>query len=152
MSNTGRIEKSVLLPEPGSNVWAAIADSEAFGSWFGCRFDGPFMTGQELRGTILEPGWEGMPFIVFVERVEPETHLSFRWHVSHEVDLEGDYSKEPTTLVAFELEDADGGTRLTIVESGFDAVGEGGADARARNAEGWAIQAQRVSNYVAGRT
>ena len=31
-----------------------------------------------------------------------------------------DYSKEPTTLVVFELADAADGTLLTVVESGFD--------------------------------
>mgnify|MGYP001617646189 CR=1 FL=1 len=34
------------------------------------------------------------------------------------------YSKQPTTLVEFRLEDSPDGTRLTAVESGFDALGD----------------------------
>lgn len=152
MSSSDRIEKDVVLPAPRSRVWAAIGDSAEFGAWFNCRFEGPFEAGKELRATLQEPGYEGFPFVVFVERVEPERHLSFRWHVNHDVDLDGDYADDPTTLVSFDLEDADGGTRLRIVESGFDAAGDAGAKARERNAQGWAIQAERVTTYVGDAT
>jgi hypothetical protein len=59
-------------------------------------------------------------------------------------------ASDPTTLVSFDLEDAPEGTRLRIVESGFDALPPGvGVGARERNAEGWAIQAERISEHVA---
>lgn len=148
MSSTDRIEKDVVLSAPRSRVWAAVGDSTEFGKWFKCRFDGPFEEGKTIRATLLEPGWEGTPFLAFVERVEPGRHLSFRWHV-HDVDLDADYSGEPTTLVSFDLEDHPEGTRLRIVESGFDAVpGDLGSEARERNAEGWTIQAKRIADHV----
>lgn len=148
MSSTDRIEKEVLLRAPRSRVWAAVGDAAEFGAWFRCRFEGPFEAGRELRGTITEPEWDGTPFVIFVERVEPERHLSFRWHAA-DVDLEGDYSDAPTTLVSFDLEDAPGGTRLRIVESGFDALrGDVGSAARERNDGGWSIQADRIAEYV----
>ena len=53
--------------------------------------------------------------------MEPERLFSWRWH-PYAVDPKRDYSKEPTTLVEFRLEEADGGTLLTVVESGFDQV------------------------------
>lgn len=148
MPSTDRIEKEVLLHAPRPRVWAAIGDSEQFGAWFRCRFEGPFEAGKELHGTITEPDWDGTPFVVFVERVEPERHLSFRWH-AEDVDLEGDYADAATTLVSFDLEDAPGGTLLRIVESGFDALDPGvGPEKRDRNDEGWSIQAERIAQYV----
>jgi len=56
---------------------------------------------------------------VQVGRVEPETYFFYRWH-PYAVDPSVDYSKEPTTLVEFRLEETSDGTVLTIVESGFD--------------------------------
>ena len=47
--------------------------------------------------------------------------MSWRW-CPHAVEPGVDYSKEPTTLVTFDLEDVDGGTKLTVVESGFHKV------------------------------
>jgi uncharacterized protein YndB with AHSA1/START domain len=61
-----------------------------------------------------------------------------------------DYSSEPTTLVVFELEDAGGGTMLTVVESGFDQVPLARrAQAYRMNGEGWTYQMQAIEGYVA---
>ena len=38
------------------------------------------------------------------------------------VDPAVDYSKEPTTLVEFTLKEVNGGTLLSVVESGFDKI------------------------------
>ena len=55
--------------------------------------------------------------------MEPERFFSFRWH-PYALEEGVDYSSEPTTLVTFTLEDTAAGTRLTIVEWGFDAIPE----------------------------
>jgi uncharacterized protein YndB with AHSA1/START domain len=76
-------------------------------------------------------------------------YFSFRWH-PFAVDPAVDYSKEPTTLVTFELEEAPGGTLLTINESGFDRIPlERRATAFARNQEGWTAQATLIEKYLA---
>ena len=65
------------------------------------------------------------------------------------VDTSVDYSKEPSTLVEFRLEDVDGGTRLTLVESGFDSVPEWcRMDAFRMNSGGWNIQMQNIERHV----
>jgi len=74
-----------------------------------------------------------------IERMDAERLFSYRWH-PHAVDASHDYSQEPTTLVEFTLEDVPEGTRLTIVESGFDRIpGERRATAFAREHEPTAI-------------
>ena len=80
--------------------------------------------------------------------VEPETRFAYRWH-PFAIDPAVDYSAEPTTLIEFTLAEAEGGTLLTIVESGFDAIPAARrAKAFAMNGEGWAIQLEQVARYL----
>lgn len=61
-----------------------------------------------------------------------------------------DYSKEPTTLVVFELADAPNGTLLTLRESGFDHVPLARrAKAFEMNDQGWTAQVKLVEKYLA---
>ena len=61
-----------------------------------------------------------------------------------------DYSAEPTTLVEFRLEEVAGGTRLTVVESGFDRIPASRRDEAFRmNEGGWEEQMKNVEQYVA---
>jgi uncharacterized protein YndB with AHSA1/START domain len=151
MSSTDRIEKRVTLKAPRTRVWKAISDSREFGEWFHASFEGPFVAGTRVSGVMTEAGYEGEPFIAWVERIEPEHHFSFRWH-PYAIEKGADYSNEPTTLVTFELEERGGETVLTIVESGFDALpASRRAKAFESNSEGWAIQSERVARHVESR-
>ncbi|HVW24722.1 MAG TPA: SRPBCC family protein [Polyangiaceae bacterium] len=150
MTDSQRIEKKALLRAPRTRVWRAITNAEEFGTWFRAKLDTDFAPGKHLVGRITYPGYEHLRFELFVERLEPETYFSFRWH-PHAVDPKVDYSDEPTTLVEFRLEDAEGGTWLTIVESGFERIpAERRALAFRMNDEGWGIQLDNVKQHVAG--
>src|SRR5262249_10108956 len=111
-SDTDRIEKKVVLRAPRARVWRAIANAEEFGTWFRAKIAGRSSEGATVRGQITYPGYEHLKFEVLVERVEPERYFALRWH-PYAIDPKVDYSKEPTTLVEFRLEEADGGTLLT---------------------------------------
>jgi uncharacterized protein YndB with AHSA1/START domain len=154
-----RIEKKVVLRAPRERVWRAISDAGEFGAWFGVAFDGPFVPGKPLLGKITptkvdpevaatQKPYEGAVFEIVVDRVEPTRLFSFRWH-PFAVDTTVDYSREPTTLVVFELRDVPEGTELTLTESGFDRVT---ASRRARaftaNDGGWAAQMKLIAKYV----
>ncbi|MFN7996163.1 MAG: SRPBCC family protein [Bryobacteraceae bacterium] len=143
-----RIEKNIILRAPRARVWRALSDSEAFGQWFGVKFDGPFVPGAKLTGKILHKGYEHIPFEITIERVEPERLLSWRWH-PHAIDANRDYSAEPTTLVVFEVEEVPGGTLLTVVESGFEGIPlDRRAEAYRGNEQGWAIQVKAIEAYA----
>src|SRR5260370_36532272 len=109
-----RIERRILLRAPRGRVWRALADAESFSQWFGVKMEGPFVPGARLRGTVTHKGYEHVPFEITIERMEPERLFSWRWHPNAK-DPKADYSKEPTTLVVFELEEAPDGTLLTVV-------------------------------------
>jgi uncharacterized protein YndB with AHSA1/START domain len=158
-TSSDRIVKTVLLRAPLERVWRAISEAQQFGAWFGVAFDGPFVEGATMVGRIVpteadaeiaktqEP-YRGAKFEIVVDRIEPMRWFSFRWH-PFAVERDVDYSKEPMTLVAFQVEEAAGGTTLTITESGFDRLP---AARRARaftmNEQGWAAQAKLVEKYL----
>ncbi len=171
MSDTDKIEKRVTLRAPVGRVWRALTDAREFGLWFGFTLEGDFAPGARVRGTFdgqldeaalvrhqerlgLRPSKVRLPAAnaVFctVERMEPERTFSFRW-IPYGIDAEADPEHEPTTLVEFQLEPVAEGTRLTIVESGFDRVP---AHRRARafrmNEGGWAAQAENLRRHVEG--
>src|SRR5215471_10613975 len=140
VTSTDRIEKSVVLRAPRARVWQALADADAFGQWFGVKLGGPIEPGARLSGRVTYEGYEHLPFEITIERMEPEHLLSWRWH-PNAIETDVDYSDEPTTLVVFELADVDGGTRLTVVESGFDGIPlTRRANAYRGNDEGWTAQ------------
>ena len=158
--NTDRIEKKILLRAPLERVWGAISDARQFGKWFGVAFDGPFVAGALLTGKIepttvdpevakLQEPHRGTAFAFTVDGVEPMRRFSFRWH-PFAVDSGADYSKEPTTLVVFELTAAPDGVLLTITESGFDSIPlHRRAEAFASNEGGWEHQTRLIAKYLA---
>jgi uncharacterized protein YndB with AHSA1/START domain len=86
---------------------------------------------------------------VFVERVEPERYIAWRWH-PYAVDPTIDYSKEPTTLVEFHLKQIPNGTEVTVVESGFSQIPLGRRDEAFRmNEGGWTQQMRNIERHVA---
>ena len=144
-----RIEKQVLLRASRARVWRAVADAREFGRWFGVELSGAFTPGARLTGKITHPGYEHYPFEITVERMEPEALFSFRWH-PNALDLAVDYSAEPTTLIEFRLQDAEGGTLLTLVESGFERLPASRLEEAYRgNEKGWAQQMEAIARYVA---
>jgi uncharacterized protein YndB with AHSA1/START domain len=89
-----------------------------------------------------------MEFELLVEALEPERRFTFRWH-PNAIEPGVDYTKEPTTQVTFTLEDAEGGTLLRVVESGFDSIPlERRADALKSNESGWSEQMRNIETYL----
>jgi uncharacterized protein YndB with AHSA1/START domain len=158
--DTDRIKKQVLLKAPRERVWRAVSEADQFGTWFGVRFDGPFIEGQRQTGRIMptqvddeiaamQAPFAGTPFEWRVEKIEPMDRIAFRWH-PFGIDKRIDYSGEPMTLIVFELHDAPEGILLTVTESGFDKLPpDRRAKAFAANEGGWTHQMQLIRKYLA---
>ena len=147
-TSTDRIEKQIVLDAPRSRVWRALTDVRQFNQWFGVNLEQPFKAGEKSSGRITIRGYEHILMEAWVETIEPEYHFSFRWHPGS-IEPNIDYSKEPTTLVVFTLEDDDEGTKLTVVETGFDALPESRrAKAFSGNESGWTGQLRNIANYL----
>jgi uncharacterized protein YndB with AHSA1/START domain len=157
--NTDRIEKKILLHAPRKRVWRALTDSTEFGTWFGMKFDGPFTPGRSMRGVIApttvdpevanaQKEYEGMPFEITIEQMEPERLFSFRWH-PFAVERGVDYSVEPTTLIVFALDEVANGVMLTVTESGFDRIPLARrAKAFTANEQGWGMVVKLIEEYL----
>ncbi|HEX8432484.1 MAG TPA: SRPBCC family protein [Longimicrobium sp.] len=144
-----RIEKVVVIRGTRSRVWRAITSAEEFGTWFRMKLDGEFAEGATVHGKVTHPGMEHVcPVEIQVERIEAERYFSYRWH-PYPMDPSIDYSAEPTTLVEFTLEDAEGGVAVTISESGFDGIPlSRRGEAFRMNDRGWGGQIRNLTAYV----
>jgi uncharacterized protein YndB with AHSA1/START domain len=117
------------------------------------KLDGPFVPGKVSRGQITYPGYEHVNWEAVVQKMEPERLCSLTW--PHPRSLEkpdhpADYSKQPSTLVAFRLGKTAHGTLLTVTESGFDKLpADRRLEAFRRNEGGWAKQMKNIEAYLA---
>jgi uncharacterized protein YndB with AHSA1/START domain len=148
-NSTDRIEKEIVLRAPRTRVWHALADVDQFSAWFGIKLEGSFAPGKRARGQFELPGHGNVTVEIAIERMDPESRMSYRWH-PYAFEPGVDYTNEPTTLVEFQLEEVADGTRLTVVESGFDRIPAARrAEAFHMNDAGWAEQVQNIARYVA---
>jgi uncharacterized protein YndB with AHSA1/START domain len=145
---TDRIEKQFAVAAPRSRVWRALADAREFGAWFGVELDRGFAPGATVRGRLTSPKYQHITLEVIIDRMEPETYFSYRWHPAA-IDETMDYAAEPLTLVEFRLADSGEGTIITIVESGFDALpATRRAEAFRMNEGGWNGQSRKLAAHV----
>jgi uncharacterized protein YndB with AHSA1/START domain len=145
---TDRIERDVLIAAPVERVWELITRPEHVGRWFGDA-------GAEIDlrpGGALSLSWrEYGTFYGRVEAVEPPHRFTFRWLSAIES------REEPTpansTLTEFTLAAEGDGTRVAVVESGFDALDVDVAErtaAFASHTEGWAAELGELVTYAGG--
>lgn len=143
-----RIVKVVELRAPPSRVWRALTDHREFGEWFRVRLDQPFAVGEPSTGRMTYPGYEHHPWRATVERMDAERVFAFSWH---DYDEKSGVPSElqPTTRVEFRLEPLGSGTRLTIVESGFESLPDPRRlEVLRSNTQGWDVQAGHIAAYV----
>ena len=90
-------------------------------------------------------GWQ-LPFARARTRgpvaVERPARFAFRWEPG------GANEGGPTTLVEFRLEEIQGGTRLTLVESGFSRFG---IESRQGNEYGWDSELGELRTFLLER-
>ena len=148
-TSTDRIEKQIILDAPSSRVWRALTDVSQFNAWFGVSLEAPFEPGAEVSGKINIRSYDHVTMRIWIKKMDPERFFSFRWH-PYAVEPGVDYAAEPTTLVSFTLEEVPEGTKLTIIESGFDAIpASRRAKAFGMNDKGWTGQAENIRKFLA---
>jgi uncharacterized protein YndB with AHSA1/START domain len=148
MTQTDRIEREIHIAAPLQRVWDLITKAEHLGTWFG-------NAGADVD---LKPGgafalhWnDAASFYGRVEAVEPPHRVAYRW-----LSKRGSRD-EPTaansTLMEFALAADGAGTRLAVVESGFDGLDVSAAERTALFADhtaGWPRELGELTDYAAG--
>ncbi|WP_405884509.1 SRPBCC domain-containing protein [Streptomyces sp. NBC_01136] len=131
------IERAIVINASVERVWSVLSEPAFLGRWFG--------NGEPVK-MDLRPGGllvfdHGVHGVIpaRIETVEPPRVLSWRWS-------QGAAGEEPddinATLVEFTLteDNSTGGTRLTMVESGFAHLGLPAGEATDRhraNSRNW---------------
>lgn len=128
-------------------MWELITSAEHLGIWFGDA-------GAEVDlrpGGTLTVTWRDHPALRGrVETVEAPHRFAWRWlHASDEA--------EPTpansTLVEFTLTAEDDGTRVAVVERGFDGLDRDAAarsELHAAHTRGWTFELSELAGHAAG--
>lgn len=152
ISQTNQIERRTLIRAPRSRVWRAITDIRQFCKWFCAETVEPaFRPGAHVRLISTHQGpCEKQDFFMDIVEMVAEHTFSWRWHPGSLVAGE-DLAKEPMTLVVFRLEDAEGGTLVTVTESGFDQLFPSRITrVFGENEAGWKIQMEALDRYFSG--
>src|SRR4051794_6291452 len=99
------VRRSIDVDATPDETWDALTDPERLEDWFADEV--------EAEGDELTFRWDdGEERHAVIEEAEAPRVLRFRWHV-------GDDPREGASEVTFRLDDAPGGTRVTVVERGL---------------------------------
>lgn len=137
MHDEDRIERSVVLPQPRAVVWEAITDEGLLGGWLRADVDLDARPGGLAR---FRPE-RGPARLGRVDDVREGRRLALTWWPE---DVEG-----AATRVELTLDDQPGGTRLTVVETGFSALADGPM-ASLTHDWGWGLMLETAPRLVAG--
>src|SRR5918992_2396895 len=140
------IEREVVIEAPVERVWELVTKAEHLGRWFGDAG-----ADVDLRpGGAMELRWsEHGTSRGRIEVVEPPRLFAFRWapfkHPGGADPTEGN-----STRVEFTLSEEGDGTRLRVVESGFDALATSEEQRRKNhegNTDGWRQELAELQDY-----
>ena len=114
MSRQDTIERSVTVQVPIGKVWAALTVADQLAQWFG---DSATV---DLRpGGAISFGWSEHDVVVagIIEEVDAPSTFSYRWSAGETED-----GTAWSTKVTFTLEESEGTTTVTVVESGVSEL------------------------------
>ena len=138
IAELSRIDRAIEIQAPPERVWRALTNADELSTWFQVTIEGELAPGREVWMTSVNPQHTGQRWPVRIVELTPLRRVVWQWHAG-EVDPAVDYSKEAQTTVTFTLEPSGQGTRLSVSETGFDAIAVARrAKVHADNSQGWA--------------
>lgn len=137
LAQLSRIDRTIDVQATPERVWRALTSADELSAWFQVTIEGDIVAGGGAWMTSVHPQNPGQRFHVQFIEMTPPRRLVWQWHPG-EVDPAVDYSREPRTTVTFSLEPMASGTRLSVSETGFDAIAlERRAKVYGDNNTGW---------------
>ncbi|GAA2543791.1 SRPBCC domain-containing protein [Mycolicibacterium diernhoferi] len=134
------ITRHIDIAAPITTVWAALTEADLIARWFG---DSAELDAVPGGGGFF--GWSAHgKFRVRVEQVDKHRLLVYRW--AREADT--DPVAGNSTVVRIELAEIDGGTRLALLESGFEEL-DNPSVAHAENEGGWTSELGELVEFLA---
>ncbi|WP_084038112.1 SRPBCC family protein [Demequina sp. NBRC 110053] len=136
------ITRTIEIAAPVEKVWAAVTEPEHIARW---HADAATLTAPEAGGTG-EWTFDGYgTYPIRIEVIDRPRSITYRWPYDDQRDL----SDANSTVFTFTLEPVPAGTRLTVVEIGFETLSDP-AEALKGNQQGWTEQLDKLVAYVEG--
>ncbi len=134
------VSRTVVIAAPLSKVWRAITDPEHIAKWAGSHAS---ISALEVggAGTWIFEGYGTVPLVI--EEVDPPQSIAYRWGNLTSPDID----PVASTVFRFALAPVEGGTELTVVETGFQNL----EDPPARmedNRGGWTSEIDELIAYL----
>jgi uncharacterized protein YndB with AHSA1/START domain len=140
------IERTIRIPVNVEVVWDALTTTDGISSWFGDEVEIDLRPGGEARFGWTEYSSSSHAVVVDVER---PTRFSYRWADTGGLRVD----EGPSTLVEFTLVPVEGGTEVTVLESGFSSLPIATREQSLEgNTSGWKAEMQDLYNYLAAAT
>ena len=107
-----------IFPHSPSTIWKTLTSGELMGRWLGMEPTGfePLLGNRFTYRTKPAGAWDGTIECEILE-VFPEKRFAYSWKGGDERNA--GYGSRLDTVVTFILDDAEGGTRLRLIHSGF---------------------------------
>lgn len=147
------VQREILIEATPEVVWGVITEPAQIVRWFSDEAEVDERVGTDGRLT-WRPGGRGgrkdsdLVVPIRVVDAEPFRRFSFRWN--HPEGAGPDRSN--SALVEFTLSEEAGATRLTVLESGIEAVTHGDAEGKVRylesHSEGWERHLGELRDYI----
>jgi uncharacterized protein YndB with AHSA1/START domain len=113
------VTRSISIAASVEKVWRAITEPEQISRWFGRTvFDGARPGAQ---GTMAFEGHGAVP--IRIEAIDAPRAVTYRWCNDNALDRPPTaFDEAHSTVFTFTLEIEGSGTRLTVVEAGFEST------------------------------
>ena len=131
------VRRTIHIAAPVDKVWSAVTEPEHISRWFGrAELD------QAGVGSLTWPDRGPVP--LRVEAMDPPRTVTYRWSNDDALDrLPASLDEEHSTVFTFTLEPTADGTRLTVVESGFDHTSDPAANLESHRG-GWDAELDKL--------
>src|SRR5699024_5375546 len=118
-ADTFSVRRTIHIDAAREKVWRTVTEPELISQWFGrVALTG---SGAGAHGTIAWPGERPLP--IRVETFDPPSEVSYRW-CNQDGPPPKIVDEERSTVFTFTLAETASGTRLTIVETGFERASD----------------------------
>lgn len=138
------VTRTIQIAAPIEKVWVAITEAEHLAQWFPQKAElEPIAVGG--HGAFTFEGYGTFP--VVVESVDPLRSISYRWGNDNAKAIPLDEAH--STVFTFTLEAIEGGTQLTVVETGFETLSDPQGSLEG-NRGGWNHELDELVAYLEG--
>lgn len=135
------VERTIWIAAPRERVWQAITDAEQIQQWWDDYWEIPAL---QVGGTV-KFGTEDDPMLATIAVVDPPHEFAIQWPPQpqyHSIAM----------LTRYVLEEENGGTRVTVSETGFEALPDDIRQQRFDStAKGYTTVLANLKAYLEGR-